>query len=306
MTDIQILPGWRELVDSIDRQKGAVVILGAPDTGKTMLAFYLSWELQLRGRKVAIISADLGQSAFGLPATLGMAVLNNITISYQANRGPISIKNTKPHSIYFIGSTSPLGHLLQTAAGLKKLSEKAQGGGAEVLIIDTSGFVEGGAAWELKFHKIELVNARHIVAIQKEKELEDIVSPHEHRIYRTIHRLKIYEGIRPRSYEQRREYRREKFSEYFKRAIIKKIPLSEVRLINPVNINKEDGSGSPYKRLLAGLNDDENLTLGLGIIGDLGFKELHLLTPVEELKKVKIVRFGAIRLDDGWYDEKIS
>ena len=76
MTDIQASPSWKELTDSIDRQKGVVIILGAPDTGKTTLAFYLSRELQLRGCNVAMVSADMGQCAFGPPATLGMSFLS--------------------------------------------------------------------------------------------------------------------------------------------------------------------------------------------------------------------------------------
>src|SRR3989338_6650087 len=295
MTDIQASPSLKELTDSIDRQKGVVIILGAPDTGKTTLAFYLSRELQLRGCNVAMVSADMGQCAFGPPATLGMAFL----------RGPTSLRDLEIHSMYFIGSTSPVGHLLQTTVGLKKLVEKAQGGDAEVVIIDTSGFIEGGAAWELKFQKIELVNARHVVALQRGQELEGILSPYEDRKCRTLHRLKTYEGIRPKSYERRRNYRRQKFSEYFQKATTKGIPLRAVRLINPLNILTGEGYGVLYKRLLVGLNDDENFTLGLGVIEDMGLKELRLLTPIEGIERVKLVRLGAIRLDEDWYDSRV-
>lgn len=318
MTDIQVLPalyqdgtgpGWKELVDGINRLKGVVVILGAPDTGKTTLALYLSRELQLRGCNVAMVSADMGQCAFGPPATLGMSFLSGLEVVPDLHpkvTRSTSLRDVEIHSMYFVGSTSPLGHLLQTTVGLKKLVEKAQGGGAEVVIIDTSGFVEGGAAWELKFQKIELVNARHIVALQRRQELEGILSPHEDRKCRTLHRLKIYEGIRLKSYEQRRDYRKQKFSEYFQKAMTKGIPLGAGRLINPLNIPTGEGCEGLYKRLLVGLNDDENFTLGLGIIEDMGFKELRLLTPVEGIERVKLVRLGAIRLDENWYDSRVE
>src|SRR3990167_8913187 len=304
MTNIQVLPGlyqngtgpgWKELVDGINGLKGVVIILGAPDTGKTTLAFYLSRELQLRGCNAAMVSADMGQCAFGPPATLGMSFL----------RGPTSLRDLEIHSMYFIGSTSPVGHLLQTTVGLKKLVEKAQGGDAEVVIIDTSGFIEGGAAWELKFQEIELVNARHVVALQRGQELEGILRPHEDRKCRTIHRLKIYEGIKPKSCERRRDYRRQKFSEYFQKATTKGIPLRAVRLINPLNILTGEGYGGLYKGLLGGLDDDENFTLGLGVIEDMGLKESRLLTPIEGVERVKLVRLGAIRLDEDWYDSRV-
>ena len=309
MTEIQAPPGWKELADSINKLRGVVVILGAPDTGKTTLAFYLSRELQLRGCRIAMISADIGQCAFGPPATLSMSLLNGLEAvpsPRHKDAGPISLKDIKIHSMYFVGSTSPSGHLLQATVGLKKLVEKAQGEGAEVVVIDTSGFVEGGAAWELKFQKIELVNARHILALQRRQELEYILSPHEYRTCRTLHRLAIHADIRLKSYERRRDYRRQKFLEYFQEATAKGIPLGAVRLINPLNILKGEGSGGLYKRLLVGLNDDENFTLGLGIIEDMGPKELRLLTPVEGLKGVKIIRLGAIRLDEDWYDSQVK
>lgn len=302
MADTQVLPGWKELADSINTLKGMVVILGAPDTGKTTISFYLSRELQLKGCKVAMISADIGQSVFGPPATLSMALLDTVTTQYRVQVDQLSLKEIRIHSMYFIGSTSPVRHLLQTTVGLKRLVEKAQGEGTEVVIIDTSGFIEGGAAWELKFQEIELVNARHIVALQRSKELEDILSPHMHRKCRTLYRLKICAGIRLRSYEQRREYRRKRFSEYFLGATTRGIPLETVKLINPLNTSAVRSSGGLYKGVLVGLNDDENFTLGLGIIENMDNKELQLQTPVEELKEIKIVRFGSIRLDGNLYD----
>jgi polynucleotide 5'-hydroxyl-kinase GRC3/NOL9 len=303
MDNVQVLPGWKELTDSISRLRGVVVILGATDTGKTTLASYLCQELS-KGCKVAMISADIGQCAFGPPATLSMALLDKALASTSSEVLPF--RGMKASCMYFIGSTSPVGHLLQVTVGLKKLVEKAQGGGAKIVVIDTSGFVEGGAAWELKFHKIELTNARHIVALQRRQELEGILSTHEGRTCRTLHRLKIHEGIRPRSYEQRRGYRRQRFLEYFSGVTSKGIPLGSVRLINPMNVVIGESSGSAYKRLLVGLNDDENFTLGLGVIEDIDPEELLLLTPVEGLKEVKIIRLGAIRLDEDWYDSQIK
>ncbi len=304
MNNIYIPPDWKVLADAVDRQKGPVIVLGAPDTGKTTLAFYLARDLQLRGSRVAMIYADVGQCSFGPPATLGMALLECVSPNMKAVPGPTSVRDIKMHSMYFVGSTSPPGHLLQVVVGLKKLVERAHNEGAEVVVIDTSGFTSGGAAWELKFHKIELINVRHVVALQRRGELENILIPYEHRTCRTLHRLKVYEGVRLKSYEQRREYRRQKFFEYFQGSVIRSISLGTVRLINPINISPGEGTGNLYNRLLVGLNNDENFTLGLGVVGDLSLKELKLITPVEELVDVKIVRLGSIRLDENWYDSR--
>jgi polynucleotide 5'-hydroxyl-kinase GRC3/NOL9 len=306
MANIQILPGWKDLADSIDKLKGVAVILGAPDTGKTKLAFYLCEELRSKGSKIAMIYADMGQCAFGLPATLGMMLFDSLAANDLQNRKLTTLDGIKIHAMYFIGSTSPLGHLIQTTVGLKKLVDKALTEGAEVVLIDTSGFVQGAAAWELKFHKIELSDARHLVALQKGQELEYILLPHEHRACRLIHRLKVYKEIEPKSYEKRRSYRRQKFLEYFQNATIRSFSLKEVKVANPHHFFQERDYRDLYKRLLVGLNDDENFSLGLGIIEDMGHSEWQILTPVRKLNKVKIIRLGSVRLDENCYGSKLD
>lgn len=55
-----------------------------------------------------------------------------------------------------------------------------------------------------------------------------------------------------------------------------------------------------------GLNDDENFSLGLGIIEDMGNSEWQILTPVRKLNKVKIIRLGSVRLDENFYDSRLD
>ncbi|MDO8136928.1 MAG: Clp1/GlmU family protein [Candidatus Brocadiales bacterium] len=288
---------WKELVEEVHRSKGVVMVLGASDTGKTTLAYFLSRELCKKGNKVSMISADMGQCAFGPPATLGMALLESV---------PRSLRDIPVHTMYFIGATSPVGHLLQTVVGVKKLVEKAFKEGMEFVVVDTTGFVQGGAAWELKFQKIELTDTRHIVALQRDQELEDILRPQEHRAGRRVYRLKVLEEARARSYEQRRDYRRERFAEYFREITHQTLSMRSVRLVNPVNIPLETRAVETFQRLLVGLNDDDNLCLALGVIEKMDIKsgKLSILTPLRDLKDVKMVRFGSIRIEEDWSDTR--
>lgn len=274
------------------------MVVGASNTGKTTLAYYLAKELHKRRKRASIVSADMGQCAFGPPATISMAILESV---------PKSLKDIPTHSMYFIGSTSPIGHLLQTVVGVKKLVDKSLQEGAEVVVVDTTGLVSGGAAWELKFHKIELTDARCIVALERARELEDILLPHERRAGRKLYRLPVFEQTKARSYEQRREYRRQRFEEYFRDAKNKSLSLRNIRLVNPHDKTIQKGESDAFKRLLVGLNDDGNFSIALGVIGNIDLKKgrIRLLTPLEASRDVRLIRLGSVKIEENWSDSRM-
>lgn len=298
MMQVKIPPHWKRLVDSIHREKGVVVVLGASNTGKTTLSCYIAGELCRMHNRVSIISADMGQCAFGPPATISMSMLE---------LPPRSLLDIPVHAMYFIGSTSPVGHLLQTVVGVKKLVDRSSQEGAEVIVVDTTGLVSGGAAWELKFHKIELTEARCIVALQRGDELGGILRPHEHRTGRRIFRLPVSEHTRVRSHEQRREYRRQRYDDYFRNASVKLFSIKDICLINPQNVAIKGGEGNSLKKLLVGLNDVKNFTAALGIVQGINLEkeQVRLLTPLEKSKDIRIIRLGSVRIEENWTDTRV-
>lgn len=298
MSPIEIPPYWKELADDIHNVKGVVMIVGASNTGKTTLAYYLAKELFKKRNKVSFISADMGQCAFGPPATISMAIMES---------SPESLEGIAVHSMYFIGSTSPVGHLLQTVVGVKKLVDRSLQDGAQVVIVDTTGLVSGGAAWELKFHKIEITDARCIVALQRTNELEDILLQHEHRAGRRLYRLPVFEQTKARSYEQRREYRQHRYEDYFKAASVKSFSLKDICLINPHHKTIEGEEAEAFKKLLVGLNDEENFSIALGIIEDIDLEKdrVQLITPLKTLKDVRLIRLGSVKIEENWCDSRV-
>ncbi|MFQ5957270.1 MAG: Clp1/GlmU family protein [Candidatus Brocadiales bacterium] len=298
MPSIKIPSYWKELAEDIHQVKGVVMVVGASNTGKTTLANYLAKEFYKRGNRVSFISADMGQCAFGPPATISMAILESV---------PKSLIDIPIHSMYFVGSTSPVGHLLQTMVGVKKLVDRSFQDGAQVVIVDTTGLVSGGAAWELKFHKIELTDARCIVALQRAHELEDILLPQERRGGRKLYRLPVFEQTKVRSYEQRRAYRQQRYEDYFRNASAKSSSLKNICLVNPHYRAIQKGERDAFKRLLVGLNDDENFSTALGIVEDIDLKKgrIRLLTPLEALRGVRFIRLGSVKIEDDWSDSRV-
>ena len=293
---------WKELAGNVGRRlhygKVMVTVLGASDTGKTTLSFYLAKELLSVCGRVSIVSADMGQGAFGPPATVSMALLEAV---------PKSIDEISTHSMYFVGSTSPVGHFLQTLTGVKKLVDRASGEGAEAIIIDTTGLVSGGAAWELKFHKIVLTDTRCIVALERERELEEILLPYKDRAEYQLYRLPVSEDAKVRSAAQRREHRRLRYRSYFSSATSKSFPLHSVCLISPHNEAVRDTEGRLYNRLLVGLNDGGNYTVALGVIEgiDPARGEIHMLTPLKTPGDVRLIRLGSVKIEEDWNDVRI-
>ena len=53
--------------------------------------------------------------------------------------------------------------------------DKAHSSGADVIIMDTTGFILGEAGKELKRKKIDLISPRFILALQKSNEIEHVL-----------------------------------------------------------------------------------------------------------------------------------
>ena len=51
------------------------------------------------------------------------------------------------------------------------------------ILVDTTGFVTGGAALELKYHKVELTRPRHVILLERGKELRQTTNPPSGRKY---------------------------------------------------------------------------------------------------------------------------
>ena len=291
MSDNNIPETWPRVFEEIDASPGCVFILGAPDTGKSTMAHFLCDQSIQQGLKTAYIDGDLGQSVYSPPTTLGLTLLT---------KPPRTMETLGWDFLYFIGATSPANHLLATAVGFQRLMLKAFEVGAQMVVVDTSGLVTGELGFALKFYKIELLNPRHIVVIQKSEETEHILKPLQVRKGMKIHRLAPSQGVRERSPEVRRAYRQRRFEEYFSGSSLRRISLNAVELITPHFPHlRVDDKGESLNGTVVGLNDEANFTRGLGIWK--GFdgerNDVSIATPVEDFSEVRYLHLGYITID---------
>ncbi|MGC8785457.1 MAG: Clp1/GlmU family protein [Armatimonadota bacterium] len=209
---------WEQALQTLAAQRARVMVLGARDVGKTTFTALLTNRQLAHGIRVAVVDADVGQSEIGPPTTIGVGLVEVPVPTLHA---------VVPLAIYFVGSNTPRGRMLETVNGVRAMVAKAQDAGAESIIVDTTGFVNGAAARRLKCAKVEAVRPQFVVAIQRKDELEHLLRPLERRKLRLI-RLPVPETVVLKSPEMRQQRRVMRFFRYFQDARLHTFALSDV------------------------------------------------------------------------------
>jgi len=291
---------WFDFLHVLEEEKGVAILLGATDTGKSTLAKFLIFNLCQRGLKVALIDADIGQSFLGPPTTIGFAIFKS---------DPNWELVLSPPEIFFVGSTTPEGHFPIHLKGIKMMVDKAPSHGAEVIIVDTTGFVLGEAGKELKRRKIDLLSPRFILALQKSDEIEHILELYKENSLYKIYRLPLSYQVKPRTMEERRVYRTNKFQDYFKHSTIYELVINDVQIEGEVLDANGDTIPLDWalriNGLLIGLKDSNDETLALGVIRNY-FEEkkvVRVFTPFRDIQKVKTIQLSSFKVIPLYEDE---
>lgn len=275
---------WQAILDQIrqESQGGIIYVIGANDTGKSTLCHYLAENLA-QSHLSAYIDCDPGQSLIGPPTTIGLEI-------------PFHPKNALPSIyLYFVGSTTPRGHLLQTLVGIKKLTEHAQSLGAHWIILDSSGFVLDPVAREFQFRVIDVLQPRFLIVLKHPD--SDLRWTHSYKHHPTIRLFQLVpsRAIIPRNPTMRREYRNLKFKSYFATATLHDILLKGISFHGRVPNLKDP---SRYRSLLLACCDANNFVIALGIIQsiDLINKKIQIYAPRFEQDQIRFLQFGSIYL----------
>jgi polynucleotide 5'-hydroxyl-kinase GRC3/NOL9 len=201
-----------------------ILFLGATDTGKTTFLTWLANALHAQGRRVSIVDADVGQSSVGPPTTIGLGLVSH----------PMQcVQELVPVRLYFVGATSPRGHLLPMVVGTKRLVDRGRTLGVDHVLVDTCGYVRGPVARTLKQHKIALVAPDLILCLQRGDECEGILRAYRESRRPQIIRLRASRLCRERSMGERREYRAQALRRYFADATPRTLRWDRLNLIDP-------------------------------------------------------------------------
>jgi polynucleotide 5'-hydroxyl-kinase GRC3/NOL9 len=265
---------WEALLSRLEA--GTILLLGEAGTGKTSLAQYLLFQLDRAFKRVALVDTDVGQTHIGVPACMGLG----LTAPWRA-----------PEALWFVGDVTPKGLLLPTVVGAARLVRQAREARAQVILVDTTGMVSDSVGRVLKTHKAEATRADQVVALQKNDELEPLLTllAGDGRV---IHRLHPSSQAHPGSPSRRREYREARLRAHFRGAQSRPIAGRKV-----VNRQWEPGTLQDMRSgTVVGLLADSGLCLGLGLVETVHRDHLEVLTPCRRLDEVARVQEGVLRL----------
>jgi len=303
---IEIPPSWEHL--AIERLSGLLMVIGAPDSGKSTFARYLYSRLRAHHERIAFIDGDVGQATLGPPTTMTMIVQqNHQSAETRSNEEPtifqdsFTVKDDLPDvKIFriFVGSTSPRGHMLQTVIGLHKLASQAYRLGATAVVLDTTGLIaqeQGGGI--LKLSKIDLLEPKIVFAIRRNRELEHILIPLRRSSKTSLIELSPAPAIIPRDFATRRNHRISAFRRYFSNASTLELQWTKFAVV-PIPAFQPG-------RVVA-LENSRGFSLGLGIVLqiDRPQRTVSLLTPVRSTDQVDTIKVGNLWLDAQTFEER--
>jgi polynucleotide 5'-hydroxyl-kinase GRC3/NOL9 len=282
---INIEENWHLLLKRIKQETSLKIIyvIGSNDSGKTTFCRFLAENLA-QNFSTVYIDGDPGQSLMGPPTTIGLEQF--------AQPGD---EKPKQH-LYFVGSTTPRGHLLQTLVGIKKLTEKAIILGAQRIVVDSCGFVLDQVAREFQFRVIDLIRPHYLIVLHRPDENFRWVSNFKRHPGINLYRLPISPSVIPRTPTERRDYREQKFKTYFESAEPQQLILRGIGFHGRI---PDLRNPEKYRHILVALCDAENYVISLGIVQEINLasKNIQIYAPQFDQTKVVFINFGSIYLN---------
>jgi len=273
---------WHALLADLLKNPGAAMVIGTSDSGKSTLIKFLLNGILAEKKKACLVDADVGQTSLGVPGTITRKIF----------RRPKDLGNFTPDEMIFTGVTNPAMNFSGVLEGTRQMAEACRRKEIPHILIDTTGLVAGEVGKALKLAKIRLLKPRHVIAIEREGELEHIL-PYLKGI--KVHRLAPSPLVKRRSPDKRSAYRERKFAEYFKGARVQKMDIRKLKFFYKEKEFEPDEDGIPQRALL-GLNRNGR-TLALGIYKGIERAMLVIKTPLEAPEKVRRIIVGDIVLE---------
>jgi polynucleotide 5'-hydroxyl-kinase GRC3/NOL9 len=272
-------------------QKGICLILGASDTGKTTLAAALAKHLA-EHQRIGIIDADIGQSHIGPPTTVGWAIVDNPLVRAEpAGARQIDFSKLIVGGISFVGDVTPVGHLLQLTAAIVQCVQQVSEA-AELIIIDTPGFIRGPAATALWWAVQRILKPKLILAVQRDDELSNIlVGLRALQVY--LETIKSPPQIPTKTPQDRRRHRQSQFRNYFRDYCPYNISLSNIAVQPGLNLRDES-----FINRVVGLRNENGIDVAIGIIT--GWQQngaMIVKAPRLDIRQIRCLVIGDITID---------
>ncbi|WP_440059923.1 Clp1/GlmU family protein [Thermogladius sp. 4427co] len=211
---------WVSLIDSIlETRPRVVVIVGDIDSGKSSMSTLILNKAIEKGMSPALVDADVGQADVAPPGYVSLAypqaqVLWN--------------RSLKPARMVFIGDIKPQRKTDAIIYSVKELVEEALSSNRYPVVVDTDGWMREVPAVLYKFRLIVALKPQFVIHIGEPPSALGILERIGVRVITTPSpRVK-----KVRDRPERREYRSDRYREFFANAGIVKYNLSEVLFLD--------------------------------------------------------------------------
>ncbi len=257
-----------------------VMVVGATGTGKTRLARHLVERLAGEGRTVGFVTADMGQPSVGVPTCLALSMPG---------------LRDQPSASWFVGDVTPQGNLLPTVVGTARLAEHARKEGADTVVVDTTGLVEGPVGRALKYHKALAAGADCILAVERHCELDQMLTLLRG-VCPKIDRVRPVPEAKDRDRLERRAYREDRYRAHFRGGGVRSFDAACLIGSDWAPPPVPNGA-EPLVGTVVGLLDRKGFCLGLGLIEEFQPDQLSVYTACSTPEAVVRVQAGRVRLD---------
>lgn len=281
LSSLEVPDTWLELLERLP-QRGRIAILGATDTGKTSFAWWLAEELSASG-PVVLVDADVGQSRVGPPASVGW-------VHYGTDRGEFE----------FVGDVTPASRPTATLAAVARMTVRAQRlVKPQWVILDTTGYVDGLGALQLKSAKLQLLAPVTVVALGPPGRLEHLRWPWRGREEVCWLKMEPAAACVQKEIERRQAWRRELFAAWLKGSESTEFDLDHLAVhhVPPPSVLEKVGPQGLHG-LVVGLDDAQGVGLGLGLLEELDLSRnyVRVLAP-PYTHQARGLRLGNLRLN---------
>lgn len=251
---------------------GCIVLLGGIDTGKTTFGLSIAEAARQRGMRVAYVDAAIDNSTVGPPGCVGLKFCDDLE---HVDEQSIA----EADALAFVGTITAQGHSFALATATAHLVAVAREKEAELIVVDTSGYISGVYAEVLKYRKLQLVRPDAVVGFQRGEELEPILSTAARFFSIPVTGLKVAPGVRERFVEERAAHREARLRSYFLP------PLSRWRVKPTVFMPTLPPEIDPARLdgLMVGLDDGKGSCMGIGVLEfDQEERVLRMVSSVSE------------------------
>ena len=225
----EVVEKWVETADEIVSDEGVktVLMLGPVDAGKSSFTALLANRGIQRGLRVGVIDADIGQADVGPPGFVSAAFVD---------RKILWLRWLRAQRLRFIGSNTPQRLEKRIVSAVVDLKHVLLEEGAELVAVDSDGWVHGIHAVEYKMELVRSLRPTHIVVVGDEQLYETV------RGWVRSAKTKVYSVSQPsvvyvRDREDRRVLRSEAYRRFFEDAAVRKVKLDEVGVIGSCLFN---------------------------------------------------------------------